>query len=67
MGYLRFIFSGFWVFVGTFLLLAATFAFLLECWNRFWRHMNIRKHGYPPIHCDADGDFENPKKDHNEN
>lgn len=25
--------------------------------NRFWRHWNIRKHGYPPSHCDADGDF----------
>lgn len=21
------------------------------------RHMNIRKHGYPPAHCDVDGDF----------
>jgi hypothetical protein len=26
------------------------------CWNRFWRHWNIRKHGYPPPYCDADGD-----------
>ena len=26
-------------------------------WNRFWRHLNIRKHGYPPPHCDADGDI----------
>lgn len=25
--------------------------------NRIMRHMNIRKHGYPPPHCDADGDF----------
>ena len=25
--------------------------------NRPLRHMNIRKHGYPPPHCDADGDF----------
>ena len=25
--------------------------------NRIMRHMNIRKHGYPPAHCDADGDF----------
>ena len=21
------------------------------------RHFNIRKHGWPPEHCDADGDF----------
>jgi len=25
--------------------------------NRMMRHWNIRKHGYPPAHCDADGDF----------
>lgn len=25
--------------------------------NRILRHRNIRKHGYPPAHCDADGDF----------
>ncbi len=25
--------------------------------NRPLRHMNIRKHGWPPEHCDADGDF----------
>ena len=24
--------------------------------NRSFRHWNIRKHGYPPAHCDADGD-----------
>ncbi len=30
--------------------------------NRVMRHWNIRKHGYPPAHCDADGDLR-PKKD----
>lgn len=25
--------------------------------NRPLRHWNIHKHGYPPSHCDADGDF----------
>lgn len=25
--------------------------------NRFFRTMNIRKQGWPPSHCDADGDF----------
>lgn len=29
--------------------------------NRPLRHMNIRKHGYPPAHCDADGDFKKDK------
>ena len=30
--------------------------------NRIMRHWNIRKHGYPPAHCDADGDFK-PEQD----
>jgi hypothetical protein len=30
--------------------------------NRILRHYwNIRKHGYPPSHCDADGDFRSQK------
>ena len=32
--------------------------------NRPLRHWNIRKHGWPPAHCDADGDFKSePEKD----
>lgn len=27
------------------------------CWNRLIRHLNVRKHGWPPEHLDADGDF----------
>ena len=30
--------------------------------NRILRHWNIRQHGYPPEHCDADGDFRQEKK-----
>lgn len=33
-------------------------------WNRLMRHLNIRKAGWPPTHCDADGDFKPaPKTD----
>lgn len=31
--------------------------FWMFIWNRLMRHLNIRKHGWPPPHCDADGDF----------
>lgn len=31
--------------------------FLFRSWNRFLRHLNIRKCGWPPAHCDADGDL----------
>ena len=34
---------------------------LLLAFNRFFRHWNIREHGYPPPHCDADGDFKKEK------
>lgn len=49
--------SGFWSFVGYYLILALIANLIANMWNRFWRHFNIRKHGYPPEHCDADGDF----------
>ena len=26
-------------------------------WNRLMRHLNIRKAGWPPPHCDADGEL----------
>lgn len=39
-------------------ILAIVFAdLLLKLVNRTLRHWNIRKHGYPPPHCDADGDM----------
>lgn len=32
------------------------------CWNRFLRHLNIRKAGWPPEHLDADGDWEQSRR-----
>ena len=34
--------------------------------NRILRHWNIRKHGYPPEHCDADGDFRDVESEEEE-
>lgn len=56
MKILEFIFQSFWHFCGMSLLLSAFGNWTIILWNRFWRHLNIRKHGYPPRHCDADGD-----------
>ena len=58
---IKFIFSSFWIFIGFCVLFGMLLQFLTIIWNRFFRHWNIRKHGYPPIHCDADGDFKNEK------
>lgn len=56
------ILSNFWKFMGGVILLSMCGTFLMFIWNRFWRHWNIRKHGYPPPHCDADGDFKDSEK-----
>lgn len=50
-------FQSFWHFASCACLLSGGVKFLFLVWNRFMRHLNIHKHGYPPAHCDADGDF----------
>jgi hypothetical protein len=63
MDFLRFILSGFWVFIGFIIIMYGILDFIFKMWNRYWRHKNIRIHGYPPEHCDADGDFLIENKD----
>lgn len=48
-------FVAYLIMVSMFLWIPATT--LMITINRILRHWNIRKHGYPPEHCDADGDF----------
>ena len=36
---------------------SAVLHFFFKCWNRLMRHLSVRKHGWPPPHLDADGDF----------
>jgi hypothetical protein len=36
---------------------------ILKSWSLFWRHWSIKKHGWPPEHCDADGGNINKKDD----
>lgn len=54
-------FIGFWQFVGMVILLNTVAYFivngLLKIWSRFMRMLMVRKHGWPPSHLDADGDF----------
>lgn len=54
----------FWRFIGFLILLATVLNFIFNMWNRFWRHWNIRKHGYPSNpNLDADGDFKPEKEE----
>lgn len=57
MTFLQFIFSNAWIYFGFALLLGMILNFLLSLWNGFWKYRNIRKHGYPPEYCNADGEF----------
>lgn len=63
MQLINLIFESFWHFIGACILLSILGNFILNLWNRFWRHLNIRKHGYPPNWCDADGDFKKASND----
>jgi len=36
---------------------------LLKSWSLFWRHWNIKKHGWPPEYCDADGNLKSKDDD----
>ena len=58
--------GGFWVFIGYYFIITTVLVIpanlIIIAINRPLRHRNIRKHGYPPQHCDADGDFKKNKK-----
>jgi len=54
---LKFIFSDVWHWLGFMLILYIILHYFFLLINRILRNSNIRKHGYPPPHCDADGDF----------
>jgi hypothetical protein len=59
-------FSGFWPFVGMTIILNGVAYFvvngLLRLWTRLMRMLMVSKHGWPPEHLDADGDWK-PEKD----
>ena len=43
MEYLKFIFSGFWIFFGFLILLAMVLNFLGNCWIEFWKYITLNK------------------------
>lgn len=64
-------FSGFWPFIGMLILLngAAYFSIngFVKLWGRFMRMLMVRKHGWPPAHLDADGDWKPEPKTNDNN
>ena len=49
MEYLKFMFSGFWTFVGCLIIASAALNFIFRCWQVFWNNLSILRRGYPPI------------------
>ncbi len=63
MELIRFVFSGLWHFIGFIIVLGMVIALIDHIFKRAFRHATLRKHSYPPLHCDADGSFKNEEDD----
>ena len=57
MEIIKFIFSNFWIWLGFIIIFGGVSSFIFRVYSRALRHRSIMKHGYPPDHCDADGNF----------
>lgn len=57
MEIIKFIFSGFWVYLGFYVIVVALLISIYNFYNRTLRHRSLMKHGYPPSHCDGDGEI----------
>lgn len=55
-------FSGFWQFMGLLIVMHYFVNLIRSMWIRFMRMLMVRKHGWPPAHLDADGDWEPESK-----
>ena len=54
---LEFVFSNFWNWLGFMTVLYIIVYLIVDMINRIVRHRTLRKIGYPPEHCNADGEF----------
>jgi len=57
MDFLQFIFKSFWNYFGFVILLGMIIQLIKTLWDRLLGYFIIRKHGYPPEHCNANGDI----------
>lgn len=59
---LNFIFSDFWIWLGFVIIFEMPFTLIAKIVKYLIRGASIRKHGWPPAHLDADGDFKKEEK-----
>lgn len=57
--------SGLGPFLACLILTTVPICTIANIFNRYWRHKTMQKIGYPPPHCDADGDFK-PEQENDE-
>jgi len=57
MEIIRFIFSSFWIWLGAVTIIYIPFETIVKVIRLLVRRSNISKHGWPPTHLDADGDW----------
>lgn len=50
-------FKSFWHFAGVALLFFGLLTFITNMFRKFLNYLTIRKNGYPPEHCDVEGDL----------
>jgi hypothetical protein len=60
---LRFVFSSFWIWLGFVLILYIPIEAIVKIISRLIRRSMITKQGWPPVHLDADGDWNPEPKD----
>jgi hypothetical protein len=64
MGFVRYMFDNFWRGLALFLMACMAISgplmvmrYSFHAYDRFLRNRNIKRHGWPPPHIDADGDW----------
>lgn len=65
--FIKFILSDLFVFIGFCIIAGGLLNFTYDFYTRTLRHFAIMKHGYPPEHCDSDGDLLTNKEEDGDN
>lgn len=68
--FLKFVMSSFWIWAGLMLVIVIPihqlYDFIYMLYDRKLSYRTIEKHGYPPAHCDAEGNVHRNNTDETE-
>jgi hypothetical protein len=60
---LKFYTSGFWIFIGSVIIMSLIINGILKIFTRIYRMIMVSRKGWPPSHLDADGDWKPKSKE----